>query len=214
MCQKPDLFTYVSSGQFAADIERLYPQGPFSPASNISSEDLARLAKVLSPAVRRELFALADLGRAGKLPQLGRENQPVGLPTMFIVGYSIADDLGDDLEDAFDGGGTPFELAKTAIGLACNGGGITHFLLADGHVASLSMEAYNTWQWPRFASLGEYCWVVFHGRAAAAGRFPVEQLKATVATLDCTLAAHSVDVPESVLPPLPPRPDDVPDWLK
>jgi prepilin-type processing-associated H-X9-DG protein len=215
MSKKPNLTNYVSSGQFAADIKRLYPKGPFSPKSAQSADDLAQLAEVLSAPVKKELLALGDLARGGKLPQLGRENKPVGLQTTFTVGYSIADDFGDDLEDTFEDTGTPYELARKAIGLATNGGGVMHFLLADGHVAALDMGAYNEWQWRRFSSLGEYLWVVFHGRAAAAGRTSEVEYKATVSALDCADTARTFDVPEAVLPPLSKRhPKKAPVWLQ
>ncbi len=213
MSAKPDLSTYVSSGRFASDIEELYPQGPFSPPSAEDAANLSRLAEVLRQPVKEELLALGDLARRGRLPKLGRENKPFGLETMFTVGYSVAEDLGDELEETFENGGTEYELAKTAIGLAVNGGGMMHFLLADGHVAALDMGAYNQWAWSRFSSLGEYLWVVFHGRAAAAGRYPDTDFKATVAALDCARAARTFDVPEDVLPPLDEQPDNTPDSL-
>jgi prepilin-type processing-associated H-X9-DG protein len=214
MGNKPDLSTYVSSGQFADDIANLYPNGPFSPANAIPVEALDTLAEGIPTSVKKELLVFADLARDGKLPQLGRENKSVGLETIFEVGLSLVANFGDELEETFEDGGTEYEIAKTAIGLASNGGGVMHFLLADGHVAALDMGMYNQWLWNRFSSLGEYAWVVLHGRAAAAERYPVSELKATVAALDCALAAKDFDVPEEVLPPLPPMPDDTPNWLK
>lgn len=208
-----ELSSYVSSGKFADDIRAMYPCGPFSPAYEVSDEDLERMTSSIPSDAKRELFALAALGRVGRLPKLGRENQTFGLETLFQVGYSLADDFGDELPDMFEDPGTPVELAKTAIGLAVNGGGVMHFLLNDGHVACLSMEAFHQWMWARFASLGEYLWVVLHGRAAAAGRFPTAEVRDVIAELGCELAAQCVDVPRDVLPPLPEPPEDPPPWL-
>ncbi|MCB9609715.1 MAG: hypothetical protein H6716_24190 [Polyangiaceae bacterium] len=208
------LRTYISSGEFAGDIALLYPHGPFSPPSATPVEALKQQAEALPALVETELLALGALAREGKLPQLGRENRAVGLQTMFWVGYSLVEDFGDELEDMFEHGGTEYEIAKTAIGLASNGGGVMHFLLADGCVAALDMGMYNQWIWSRFSSLGEYAWVVLHGRAAAAERYPVAELKAKVAALDCAHAARVFDVPEEVLPPLASMHDETPAWLK
>lgn len=215
MSAKPNLSTYVSSGQFATDIARLYPDGPFSAPPATSAEDLATLAEVLPAPVKKELLSLGELARGGKLPKLGRENKPVGRQMTFEIGYSLAQDFGDELARTFENRGTPYELAKTAIGLASNGGGMIHFLLADGHVAALDMGAYNDWQWNRLSSLGEYLWVVLHGRAAAAGRTSDVEYKATVSALGCARAANTFDVPKAVLPaPSEPGPEETPDWLQ
>lgn len=209
-----DLPTYVSSGRLLADVERLYPKGPFSPASVTTEAALIAIATPMSPSVKTELLAFAALARAGKLPFMGRENQPRGLVINWAPGYSPAADFGDEFEETFEDTGTPYALAKSAIGLATTGSSVQHFLLADGHVAALELGAFSEWQNQRFESLGAYCWFVFHGRAAAAGRFPVAEYQAAVTAHGCARAALTFGVDEAVLPPLPPRSTDVGDWLK
>jgi len=203
-----DLTTYVSSGAFAKDVTALFPEGPFCEVSTTTDEELAKAAEVLPAPVRKELLALGALARAGKLPRLGRVS--------FDVGYSLAADLGDALDAAFEGGGTPLALARTAIGIArVDGGKVVHLLLADGHVAALSTADGHDWLWVRFASLGEYGWVLLHGMAAAAGTFPVAKLKAALTALDCVRTARNFDIPAAVLPPSGVSDDDdAPAWLK
>lgn len=58
-------------------------------------------------------------------------------------------------------------------------------------------DATYEWQWQRFASIGELCWVTLH---AAAGRFPLERFKGVVAGLGCAGAAQAFDVPDEILP--------------
>ncbi|MBX3230792.1 MAG: hypothetical protein KIT84_01135 [Labilithrix sp.] len=204
------LDTYVSSGSFAADIERFYPDRPVSQAApGVRPEQLEKLPA----SVKKELLALDALARAGKVPALGKN--PGLRVGFFDFGYSLAEDLGDELEEVFEDGGKPLELARTAIGLADNGGGVMFCLLEDGTVAGLSMESFHSWQWYRFDDLGTFCWVLLHGTAVGDDKYPVEDFKAKVAELDCALTAKVLlPFSKEILPPLPEHLEDMPAWLQ
>jgi hypothetical protein len=203
----PSLDSYVSNGQYTEDLAVLWPNGPWSKEGiNKNAAAIAAMATGAPLAAIRELLALHSLGLAGKLPYLPR--------VLFGVGYSLVEDLGDELDNWFDENlPGAAGVARNSVGLGVNGMGGLFFLHPDGAVAIMYMGLTYEWQWSRFKSIGEFCWITLHAAAVHAGTFPAERFKRTIAELGCAGAARAFDVPDELLPEIPDDPDNPPAWL-
>lgn len=189
---------YISGGEFERDLEILFGgvrQHVTRHHKAMNREDLKRMLESATADTAREALAFFDLYDSGILP----------VTNHFIacIPYSLQDDFGDELCEHLDGDDA-LSMANSAIGLGNDGGGSTHFLMADGTTDILYMgELPHYWQNARFDSIGQMCWVLFHADAADEGRFLPASWEATVRELGCGQAAvYSVSTIDTLAPAL------------
>jgi hypothetical protein len=197
--------TYVSSGAFLRDVDRIFPSDTRRRATTPFTRQTAPTAiDALAPPLRAEVASLYALAEEG-LPTIG--------PWTPSVGYSLPLDLGEDLPVVFDGSNASIAIARSAIGLGDDGGGGMLFVLPDGTVAALDVGAVYEWQWTRFPTLGAFLWTMVHADAVQRGAYEEGTFHQRLVDADCVLAAAACGVDASRLPPLPAHPTVRPAWL-
>ena len=154
-----------------------------------SRADLDQALAAFEPGDAAAVLALYDLLTAGKLPRC-HDMTP-------NVGYSLVADFGEQLPEHFDLDHDPeaAAVAKQALGLGDNGGGVVFFLVPSGLVRLLDMGGMpHYWQDDAFPSIDAWWWALFHAHLVQDGRWDEQEFMKEAERLGCIPALKSCSI--------------------
>ncbi|MEM9192093.1 MAG: hypothetical protein AAGF12_23170 [Myxococcota bacterium] len=207
--KKMNLEHYVSSGAFLESLRTLLPQLERLTKTCGSDEINERNLQAMAEKPRAELLAFKKIMETEGVPELGSFTP--------YYGHNLEWDLGNELKSWFEPDDqVSIKLARGAIGIGDNGGGLMFYALPDGGVAAMDLGATYDWQWSRFENLGTCLWTLVHAAAVTEGQFDKDEFHRIVLSLNVSDAAVAFDVDEDLLPDAPDDGSDaeMPGWLK